>query len=215
VAKKVTLTLSDNAHEIVAQAADKRPVGNFLRDVLENYAAGTTGDAAGVSLDARVGKIVDEKLGSAVSESLKDQTLVELETAELIAERAIKWAKIAGVFLAVPAALFVALFSFLGVKTYFDLRDVAGKIADAEKTIELAQELSDQSQATSKDLIEKTNQLRVSVTEAEAIVERLRKVEEGQRGLEERFKTIEGRVTPGVGRPGSREALPGLSRLAG
>jgi hypothetical protein len=197
VPKKVSFTLSDSTHAALVGAAGGRSAGAFLREVLESKGVEGVPGLYDDSFDERIGRIVDAKLKAALARDLKDQTLVELETAERVAERAIKWGRIAGVFLAVPAAIFAILFSFLGVKTYFDLRDVAAKISDSEKTIELAKEVSDQSQATSRELIDRTDKLRTSVTEAEALVSRLRNVEARQRGLEEQVRTIEGRVKLG------------------
>ncbi len=201
MSKKVTLTFSDETYEAITRAAGGTPLGRFLRETVERHSLDDEGEARAnrPSLEARVGRVVDAKLDAAVARLLKDQTYVELETAERVAGRALKWAKIAGFFLAVPAAIFVALFSFLGVKTYFDLRDVGTKIADAEKTIVLAKEISRQSQATSKDLIDQAARLKSGLTEAKAVVARLREVEqqipqliERQRDLEKKFKTIAG-----------------------
>lgn len=183
------------------RSAGETPLSRFLYEIVERYSLdsehGTHGNQ--LLLESHVGHLVDVKLESAVARLLKDQTYVELETAERVAERALKWAKITGVILAVPAAIFVGLFSFLGVKTYFDLRDVGAKIAGAETTIVLAEKTAEQSQETSKALIDQTAQLKSRLIEAESIVARLRDLEdqvpqlvERQRELEEKFKTIAG-----------------------
>ena len=184
MSKKVTLTFSDESYETIARAAGGKPLGRFLRETVERDSVDGEGDA-------RVGRVVDAKLEAAVARLLKDQTYVELETAERVAERALKWAKIAGVILAIPAAIFVALFSFLGVKTYFDLRDVGTKIADAENTIVLAKEISRQSQATSKDLIDRAAALKSGLTKAEATVTRLLQLEQQIPQLLERQRDLE------------------------
>jgi hypothetical protein len=44
--------------------------------------------------------------------------IVEIESMELISERAITWLKISGFFLGIPAVMVIAFLSFLGVKTY-------------------------------------------------------------------------------------------------
>jgi hypothetical protein len=193
--KKLALTFSDQTYEAIVRAAGRKAIGQFVSETLESQ-------FVEAERDSQVASLIDAKLDAAIALRFKDQGYVELQTAERVAERALKWAKIAGLFLAIPAAIVVALFSFLGVKTYFDLRDVGAKIADAETTITVAGEIAQQAQSTSKDLIAQTEGLKSRLTEAELIVARVRGIEEQipqlverQRELEEQFKSIaDGRV---------------------
>src|SRR5262249_54868221 len=105
-------------------AAEGRcPRCHQLIDLTDRYCRGCglklpqDANEVGAYVEALLPKKIDEALAS----RFKDQKVVEIETSEQIADRAMKWMKLAGFFLGVPLALIAGLISFLGYKTYADI----------------------------------------------------------------------------------------------
>ena len=218
--KKLSISLSEAAYEKLEQAAGETNVDQCAKELLQlgsdkEYRPTVTREELDQIIGARVQAAVDKSVNTA----LKDQTLVELETAENVAVRSMKWAKIVGFFVSIPLILFAVLFSFLGVKTYFDLRDVGAKVSDANAVLKdvetlsvkstaiLDQQrvLSEQSRQASEELIKQTEALQKGFKEGQVIVARLKKLEEEipaiqkrQTDLEEDLRSIEGRVSLGA-----------------
>lgn len=90
-------------------------------------------DAAAVA--SLIARILPERIDAVLKERFRDQKLVELETAELVAERAIKWLKTLGFFFGIPFLAVVAIFSFVGIKTWSDVQNVASQTFDLQKTL--------------------------------------------------------------------------------
>src|SRR2546429_42129 len=59
-------------------------------------------------LFALIERIVPDRVDAALKVRLKEQKVVEIETAELLAERAVKWLKILGFLLGIPVILVVS-----------------------------------------------------------------------------------------------------------
>jgi len=97
---------------------------------------------------AAVPDVVDRML----REKYKDQKSVELETAELIAERTMKWAKALGFFLGIPALLIAAIFSFIGIKTYGDVSATLDKVTVARTALEASQKQLESTQTKGAQL---------------------------------------------------------------
>jgi hypothetical protein len=103
------------------------------------------GALPGFDLDA--GGPVAANLAAMVSEAVaarvKDSKVVEIETAEAIAERLIGWAKTTAMFAGIPLALLAVVLTVLGISSWTDFskrveegkQDVATKISDARLTI--------------------------------------------------------------------------------
>jgi hypothetical protein len=68
------------------------------------------------------------RIDAALRDRLREQKLVEVETAELLAERAMKWLKTLAFFLGIPILLVIAIFSFFGIKAWSDLLDLQNNL---------------------------------------------------------------------------------------
>jgi hypothetical protein len=90
-------------------------------------------DAA--AIDNYLAEILPGRVDAALGKRVKEQKIVEVETAELLADRAIKWLRTLGFFLGIPAAAFLALITFVGLKTYSDIERVADRAAELEKQL--------------------------------------------------------------------------------
>jgi hypothetical protein len=64
------------------------------------------------AIEAYLGRILPERIDLALKDRVKEQKVVELETVELIAERAIKWLKAFAFFLGIPGLLIAGILSF-------------------------------------------------------------------------------------------------------
>jgi hypothetical protein len=88
-------------------------------------------------------RFIDERLSTRIREELKknlaDQKTVEIETAELIAERALKWARTFGFFVGIPLALCGVILGFIGLRTWTDISTAQDKIGAAAAGLTSAQ----------------------------------------------------------------------------
>jgi hypothetical protein len=75
---------------------------------------------------------VPAQLEEILTKKYKDQKVVELETASLIADRLMSWAKLFAAAIAVPLALILGFFTVVGVSKYSDFTKV---IDDAESKL--------------------------------------------------------------------------------
>lgn len=83
-------------------------------------------------------------VSAAVASRLKDSKVVEVETAQAIAERLIGWAKTAAIVTAIPLALLAIVLTVLGISNWTDFskkidegkKDVAATITDARQTVD-------------------------------------------------------------------------------
>src|SRR5215470_7897514 len=73
------------------------------------------------AIDAYLAKVVPERIDAALAVRFRAQKIVEVETAEKLAERAMGWLKTAGFLVGIPILVCGAALSFLGIKTYSDL----------------------------------------------------------------------------------------------
>ena len=95
-------------------------------------------------------------VSDAVASRVKDSKVIEIETAQAIAERLVGWAKTAAIFTGVPLALLVVVLTVLGISNWADFskqinegkKDVASKIADARQSIS---EVKDEAKAFEKE----------------------------------------------------------------
>ena len=103
-----------------------RSCGSYLRD-----------DAK--AIDAYLAKAVPERIDAALATRFKDQKIVEVETAEKLAERAMNWLKLAGFFIAIPLVVCGAVLSFLGIKTYSSLEEASQKATSLQTLVSNAE----------------------------------------------------------------------------
>ena len=113
-----------------------------------------------------IGRILPGRIDAALKDRLRDQTTVELETAELVAERAMKWLKTLGFFLGIPIVVVIALFSFVGIKTWSDMQNVATQTVNLQKTLT---DLASQTADLQKTLVEPKRQLAQAVHEIDQL----------------------------------------------
>lgn len=81
------------------------------------------------AIEAYLAKVVPERIDDALKARLKDQKVIEIETAEKLAERAMNWLKTLAFFIGIPLFVAGAALSALGIKTYSDF-DKASQIAE-------------------------------------------------------------------------------------
>src|SRR5262249_41990668 len=95
---------------------------------------------------------LDLIVSNALAARLKDAKVVEIETAQAIAERFLAWAKSAAMLTAVPLALLVSVLGILGFSSWSDFtkridaanKDIAGKIEAARSK---AQDVAEKARA--------------------------------------------------------------------
>ena len=95
-------------------------------------------------------------VSDAVTSRVKDSKVIEIETAQAIAERLVGWAKTAAIFTGIPLTLLVVVLTVLGISNWADFskqinegkKDVASKIADARQSIS---EVKDEAKAFQKE----------------------------------------------------------------
>jgi hypothetical protein len=137
---------------------------------------------------ALVARILPDRIDAALKQRIREQKVVEVETAELLAERAMKWLKALGFFLGIPVVLAVAIFSFFGIKAWSDLQSVASKTLDLQRSLtEPQQRLGQATQQIAKlqaDLDEAQKSLSMKILE----------VGKRQDSLEEQLKIVRGRL---------------------
>jgi len=175
---------------------------------------GNCGTALDAGLD--VGKLIDERLAA----RLKDQKLVELETAQAVIARIGEWTKLFGYFVAVPLAILVVVLTVLGFKQYSDLvravessKQDLSKQLDAIKSEFAAAAVAGKTARTEGDkLNQEIAQIRktVDLTQAEKIRSELEHLSARVTGIESRFK-VSG---AGVSNTLERSLTAALARFA-
>jgi formylglycine-generating enzyme required for sulfatase activity len=94
---------------------------------------GTNLDPSLGALKETLEPIIQRQVDIALKEQVKDQKLVEIETAQAIAVRMQEWAKLLGYFVGIPLVLLAVLLGFLGIRTFSDFK---ARIDEGEKVIE-------------------------------------------------------------------------------
>jgi hypothetical protein len=103
--------------------------------------------------------MLPERIDAALKDRIREQKVVEVETAQLLAERAITWLKVFGFFLGIPVLLAVAIFSFVGVRTWSDLKSVAEQTTELQKNVSLSQKNLAERTTELQNLAERTTEL--------------------------------------------------------
>ena len=104
------------------------------------------------AVTALIARLLPEKIDAALKGRVREQKVVEIETAELLAERAMKWLKALGFFLGIPVLLVVAILSFFGIKTWAELESVSTKTVNLQKSLVEPQERLSQATQQIKQL---------------------------------------------------------------
>lgn len=135
-----------------------------------------------------IGRILPERIDAALKDRFREQKVVEIETAELLADRAVKWLKTVGFVLGIPALLIVAALSFVGIKTWSDLQHVAEQAATLEKQLAGPQQ---QLTHASQQISQLSKELEAA---KQSLAGQISQVGQRQSNLEDQLHTIRGRL---------------------
>jgi hypothetical protein len=139
-------------------------------------------------IDAYLAKVVPERIDAALSVRFRDQKIVEVETAEKLAERAMGWLKLTGFFVGIPILVCGAALSFLGIKTYFDLETASQKASKLEALVSNAEKQFGGVQ-------KRVEELDVSLKEAQSrINEKIGQINTEQQKLQAQVTNIQERL---------------------
>jgi hypothetical protein len=120
------------------------------------------GDAG--AIEAYLSKITPLRVDAILKDRFRDQKVVEVETAELLADRAMKWMKTIGYFAGIPLLFAGAILSFFGYKTYSDFAKISEQTVALEKQVEIAAsqftKIAEQTAALEKQVEPAANQIR-------------------------------------------------------
>lgn len=182
--RKAGLSRQENAD--AAQGADA-----VIADLIEAAAAArVTANAAlrrvlgpgkyrrAVGVFGRQGKEAAVATSVAGEHPGKDQKVVEIETAAMVAERLVSWAKLFAWLVAVPAALLIAILTVIGISKFSDFTTlVAGSETKLKTTVALATTNADLFAQKVADLSQKQaeadRQLATLSQELKTVTERL------------------------------------------
>jgi hypothetical protein len=140
------------------------------------------------AIEAYLAKVVPGRIDDALKARLKDQKVVEIETAEKLAERAMGWLKTLAYFVGIPALVFGALLSFLGIKTYSDFDKASRKAEQFDKTVSGAEK-------NFGGVQKRVDGLDESLKAAETrITAQLAQLDEQQKSLQTQVKGIQDRL---------------------
>lgn len=90
-------------------------------------------DPASGAMQEYLSSHLQQEVRNALKSETRDQKWVEIETAQAVVSRLTEWAKIFAFLVGIPAAVVVAVLSFLGFKTY---SDVSAFVESAKEVIQ-------------------------------------------------------------------------------
>jgi hypothetical protein len=140
------------------------------------------------AIQAIIGRVLPERIDAALKERFREQKVVEIETAELLADRAVKWLKTLGFILGIPTLLIVAALSFVGIKTWSDLQNVAERAASLEKQLTGPQQ---QLANASQEISQLSKELE---TAKQSLAGQISQVGQRQANLEAQLQSIRNRL---------------------
>ena len=144
------------------------------------------GDAG--AIESYLTKVVPLRVDVVLKDRFREQKVVEVETAELLADRAMKWMKGIGYFVGIPLFLAAAILSFFGYKTYSDLDKISQKSAELRQQVEKAAGSFKSTQKRISDLSDRLTKADNNVTE------QLAKLSSSQSDLENEVSRIKKRL---------------------
>ena len=100
----------------------------------------------GTVLNQQLVPLIRSQIQEYQREHFKDRSIVEIETAEAVANKILKWAKL---FYAVPVAVLIIILALLGVGDYSQFHKTVRRATD-ELTPKLNQAIGEADKATSK-----------------------------------------------------------------
>jgi hypothetical protein len=144
--------------------------------------AAMTGSPPDAGAAAAVGDL-ERRIGAALEARLKDGRIVEIETAQAIAERLLGWAKLFGYAVGIPLAVLALALGFLGIRSYNDFTalvasaqtEITGKLAQDAKDLETK---SAELNATYASLKDKFAQVSTLADNVQALSQKVQQIEE-------------------------------------
>jgi uncharacterized protein YoxC len=82
----------------------------------------------------------DERVRAVLGHDFKDQRLLEVDTAEKIADRVMRWAKLFGFFIGIPVAIIGIALGALGIKSISDLKAMQARVDDLKEQAHRAED---------------------------------------------------------------------------
>ena len=159
----------------------------------------------GTPLDgsADVSRLIDDRLAA----RLKDQKLVEIETAQAVVARIGEWTKLFGFFIAFPLGILVIVLTVLGFRQYSDLvqtvktskEDLSKQLNDIKSEFAAAAESGKTARLEGDQLNRDIGEIRkvLDLSQAARIRNELEQLSARVSGIENRFK-ISGSGVPGA-----------------
>jgi hypothetical protein len=143
-------------------------------------------DAA--SVEAQLARILPGQIDAALASRLREQKVVEVETAQLLAERAVSWLKLLGFFVGIPIVAGGIVLAFLGFKTYSDFQSYLERAARFEKVLTTAEQHSG-------EINKRVTELDAALTSAhKQIDQQLAQIGKQQKDLQAQVSTIQQRL---------------------
>jgi hypothetical protein len=141
------------------------------------------------AIEAYLAKVLPERIDGALKTRFKEQKVIEIETAEKLAERAMGWLKTLAYLIGIPALVFGTILSFLGIKTYSDFDKASQKAETFQTTVTTAEKQFGGIQGRVKALDESLKGLETNFGAQVAQLERQQKTLQAQvKGIEDRLR---------------------------
>jgi chromosome segregation ATPase len=142
-----------------------------------------------------VDSAVDKQMAAVLESRLKNQSVVEVEIAEKIAERTMKWAKLAGFFIGIPVTLLIGILAFFGIRTYSDLDNLVSTLDQTRDQIASAKTDSQNAKSEAEELLKQTQEQESYLNnQVGAVRDRLSKLEQELRSAENRIQQRQDRL---------------------
>ena len=141
------------------------------------------------TIDIQLARVLPGRIDAAIKARFHEQKLVEIETAQQVAERAMGWLKTVGFFVGIPLLVCGIALSLFGIKTYSDLQTAAEKAAKLENVATGAEK---QMEAAKKRI----DDIDTSLKTAQARIEsQLTQINSQQKRLQAEVQSIQERLS--------------------
>jgi len=131
-----------------------------------------------------------QKIRSILKEQFADQKAIEIETTELIAERALRWAKTFGFFVGIPISLLVIFLGFLGLKTWSDITTAQNTLSTALANLSTAQQQLNTANEKTHDAITQATAFQNQLKDAQDSLKAIPAIQQKQQELEKTFNSF-------------------------
>ena len=164
----------------------------------------------------RSGELIQRLIDDRLDARLKDQRLVEVETAQAVVSRIGDWARLFAFFVAVPLGILVVVLTILGIRRYEDFvatveatkKELAGQLEGIKAEFAAAAGAGKNARAEGDKLNQEIAEIRktVDLTQAARLRSELDTLSRRVSGIESRFKiggastSLEASLTQALGR---------------